>query len=317
MTCLVTGATGLVGSALVRTLYARGDSVVAAARNAEKAQRLFGTLPRVHVVEWDVTRPFDITQLSRLPGFNGMVDGIVHAAAETTSRNMVERPVETITVTVEGTRNALELARRLKVRGMVYLSSLEIYGLPQDGEPISEEDLGPLDIMSPRSSYPLSKRAAEGYCAAYAREYGIPARIARLAQVVGEEIAPDDNRVIAQLARAAASGGDMVLHTDGASAHCYCAVSDAVGAILLLLERGVPGEAYNVANASTYCSIRELAEYICAAHPPSRLRIKHIDGMGYAPNCKLRLSTAKIERLGWHPAVGLAEMFERLIGNCK
>ena len=311
MTCMVTGSTGLLGSAVVRKLAQRGDAVIAAARNVEKARRMFGGLPGVSVVAWDVTRPFDAAVLSE------PVDSIVHAAAETASRNMVERPVETMAVTLDGTRNALELARVLKVKGMVYLSSMEVYGAPQDGAPLDESRLGPLDNLAPRSSYPLSKRMAEGLCAAYAREYGVPVRIARLAQVVGGEASDGDNRAISQFARAVARGENIVLHTDGSSARCYCALPDAVDAILFLLGNGVPGEAYNVADEASYCSIRELAQRLCASHPPSSVVIDPVEGMGYAPACKLRLSTAKLEALGWRPRTGLMDAFERLIASWR
>ena len=220
-------------------------------------------------------------------------------------------------MTIDGTRNALELARRLAVRGMVYLSSMEVYGSPQGDAVLDESSLGPLDHLAPRSSYPLSKRMAEGLCAAYAREYGVPVRIARLAQVIGEEIPKGDSRVIAQFARAIARGENIVLHTDGSSARCYCALSDAVDAALFLLERGNPGEAYNVADASSYRSIRALAETLCAAHPPSRVVMEPAEGMGYAPSCKLRLSTAKLEALGWQPRADILATFERLIGSYR
>ena len=309
MTCLVTGSTGLVGSALVKAIAARGGHVVAAARSVEKARRMFGGVDGVEVVEWDVMLPFDESILPCA------VDCMVHAAAETASRNMVQRPVETMAVTLEGTRNALDLARRLGLRGMVFLSSMEVYGSPQDGKVISEGDVGPLDHLAPRSSYPLSKRMAEGMCAAYAREYGIPVCIARLAQVIGSELMDGDARVISQFARSVAAGEDLVLHTDGASARCYCAIDDAVDAVLLLLERGAAGEAYNVANEGTYCSIRELAEMLCERHPRSHVVIRPVEGMGYAPASRLRLSAAKLEGLGWRPRVGLMEAYDRLIAS--
>ena len=311
MKYLVTGSTGLVGAALVKAIAANGGSVVAAARNVEKARRLLDGVEGVEILEWDVTRPLDRGRLA------SPVDFIVHAAAETTSRNMVERPVETMAVTLDGTRNALELARALKVKGMVYLSSMEVYGSPQGDSPIDESALGPLDHLAPRSSYPASKRMAEGLCAAYAREYDVPVRIARLAQIVGEKAMEGDNRVIAQFARAIARGEDLVLHTDGSSARCYCALADAVDAIQLLLERGEAGEAYNVCNSASYCSIRELAEMLCAAHPPSRVVIRPTEGMGYAPISRLRLSAAKLEALGWRPRVGLMEAYERLIASWR
>ena len=308
MILLVTGATGLVGSAVVRAAAARGDRVLAAVRNVARAKALFAGLSGVEVIAWDVTGP---------AGIKGPIDGIVHAAAETTSRRMVECPVETMDVTVEGTRNVLALAREKRVKGLVYLSSMEVYGAPQEERILTEADLGPLDHLAPRSSYPLSKRMAEGMCAAFAREYAVPVKIARLAQVIGETLSPDDTRVIAQFAHAVREGRDIVLHTDGAAARVYCAIADAVAAILLLLEKGLPGEAYNVANPATYCSIREMAEALCAAHPPSKVVIRLTEGLGYAPPCRLRLSTAKLEALGWTPRIGLMEAYGRLLASWR
>ena len=313
MTYIVTGSTGLIGSALVKTLAAKGERVVATARDTAKAERLFGGLENVAIAEWDVVKPFDKSLLS-LPSLKSHSSAcLIHAAAETASRNMVERPVETMAVTLDGTRNALELARALKVKGMVYLSSMEVYGAPQEDSPLDESCLGPLDILAPRSSYPLSKRMAEGLCAAYAREYGVPVRIARLAQVVGGELFEGDNRVVSQFARAIVHCENIVLHTDGSSARCYCALDDAVNAVLLLLERGVAGEAYNVADEASYCSIREFAERLCALHPGLHVVVRPAGGMGYAPACRLRLSAAKLKALGWRPRTGLMEAFERLV----
>ena len=111
-TFLVTGSTGLIGSALVRALARDGKNTVAAARNVAKAKAMFGALPSVRVLEWDVTKPVRV---------DGEIATIVHAASETSSRAFVERPVETILSVLDGTRNALALAREKNVRAFVYL----------------------------------------------------------------------------------------------------------------------------------------------------------------------------------------------------
>ena len=305
MTCLVSGATGLLGAATVRALAARGDDVLAAARNVEKAKRLFEGLRGVRVVEWDVRRSAEI---------DGEVGCIVHAASETASKAFVERPDDVRRVIVEGTRNVLTLAAGKKVRSMVFLSTMEVYGVP-DRDPVTETDFGFLDPGSVRSSYPLAKLEAERLC----RESGLPVSIARLAQTFGPGVARGDQRVFAQFAEAVADGRDIVLHTEGRTCRCYCYIDDAVSAILTLLEKGVPGEAYNVANPTTYCSIREMAEMLCAAHPPSRVVVDlaAAAGKGYAPEFRMRLSTDKLETLGWRPTVGLPAAYERLLASWR
>ncbi len=305
MKVLVTGATGLIGTALVKSLVGRGDSVVAAVRNVDKARTLFDGLPRLAIVEWDIMQ-------SVPDGIS--VDALVHAAAETSSRAFVEKPVEVIGTVFDGTRNVLEFARRQKVARVVFLSTMEVYGSPTS-DPVTEKDYGFLDPMDVRSSYPEAKRLAENLCVAYWREHGVPVTVARLTQTFGEGVRRGDKRVFAQFAESVIEGRDIVLHTEGRTARCYCYLGDAVTAIETLIDRGVPGEAYNVANPSTYCTIREMAEMLAAAHPPTKviLDLEGGTGRGYAPEFKMRLSTEKLEALGWHPEVGLLESFERMI----
>ena len=311
MRALVTGATGLIGQALARRLAAEGHHVVAAVRNVGKAREMFGGLANVEIAEWDVARA-DAT--GRVPP----VDWVVHAAAETSSRAFVEEPVEVVRTVVAGTANVLEFARAVHASSAVFLSTMEVYGVPA-ADPVTEADYGYLDPTEVRSSYPEAKRLAENLCVAYAREYGVPVRIARLTQTFGPGVRRGDRRVFAQFAEAVLENRDIVLHTEGRTARCYCDLDDTVEAILVLLRKGKDGEAYNVANPATYCTIREMAEALCAAHPPCRVVVdtRAAAGRGYAPEFRMRLDVAKMEALGWRPTRGLAEMFERLIDSMR
>ena len=183
---------------------------------------------------------------------------------------------------------------------------------------VSEKVQGYLDPMSVRSSYPMAKRAVENLCCLYAAEYGVPAKVARLTQTTGAGIAKDDNRVIAQFARLAAQGQDIVLHTTGESARPYCYLMDSVSAILFILLKGNAGESYNVANEETYISAWEMAEYLKKHFNPSiQIRVELNDSMGYAPATKQRLSSRKLRELGWKPEYPLHRIFERLIAYLK
>lgn len=310
MTALVTGATGLVGKALVEFFAAMPDCrVLAAVRNVDKARAMFGRHGEVvEVVKWDVSGP------AAFP--HGRVDYVVHAAAETASRAFVERPVEVIRSIVDGTANVLEFARSADAAGMVFLSTMEVYGVPSR-DVVTETDYGYLDPTAVRSSYPEAKRLAESLCVAYAREHGVHVRIARLTQTFGEGVERGDGRVFAQFAEAALEGRDIVLHTEGRTARCYCYLGDAASAVWTLLRKGVDGEAYTVANPDTFCTIREMAEMVAAANPPCRVVVDRAAGAGrgYAPEFRMRLSTEKLEALGWRPRVGLPEMYRRLIAD--
>lgn len=247
------------------------------------------------------------------------IDFIIHCAAPTASKYFIEHPVETFDVIYSGTKVLLNYARKRQIKGFVYLSSLEVYGeIYDDSKPVCEDSQGYLDIMAVRSSYPMAKRAAENLCCLYAAEYGVPVMVARLTQTTGAGIALDDNRVIAQFARLATYGNDIVLHTTGESARPYCYTTDAVSAILYILFKGQKGNVYNVANENTYISARDMAEFVRVNFNPSiKVRVELKNDMGYAPVTKLNLSTEKLKGLGWLPRYGLYEIFDRLIKSLR
>lgn len=306
---LITGATGLIGSSLIRCLLAleKNISIVAPVRDLEKAKRMYdGLNERVKWMEYDLDT-FNYEALED-------TDYIIHCAAPTSSIFFVDHPVETIRAIYEPSLLLLEYARKHGIMGFVYLSSLEVYGsgLIAD-DAVCEEMQGYWDVMEVRSSYPIAKRAVENLCCAYAKEYSVPVKVARLTQTTGAGIMRNDNRVIAQFARLAVRGEDIVLHTSGESARPYCYTIDCVSAILYVLLRGKDGESYNVANDQTYISAKDMADFLRDNFNPSiQVRVELNDQMGYAPVSRLPLSTAKLRSLGWRPRYDLRRIFERL-----
>lgn len=306
---LITGATGLIGSTLIRCLLALNKNIriLAPVRNIEKARKMYDNqMSGLTFFETDLLH-FHYESL-------GKVDYVIHCAAPTASKFFVNNPVETATTIFSVTARLLDYCRHNKVCSFVYLSSLEVYGtINDDSTPVDESVQGYLDPLDVRSSYPMAKRAAENLCVDYQREYGVPARIARLTQTTGAGISMDDNRVIAQFARLAADGEDIVLHTKGDSARPYCYTTDAVSALLYIAQRGQDGQAYNVANEATYISAYDMAMYLKVNFNPAiSVRMEISDGYGYAAPTKLRLSAQRLRNLGWCPQYGLKEIFARL-----
>lgn len=314
---IVTGATGLIGSCLVRRLQelnrAEGLSihVICVVRNVAKAEAMFGKeSDEISYYEYDFAsdKPFCPPQHA---------DYLVHLAAPTASKYFVEQPVETFCTTLFGTQQVLRYAEQQgkQLKGILYVSTLEMYGtVLDDSKPLTEDCQGYLDPMQARSSYPMAKRAAECLCHAYSAEHGVRVMTARLAQTFGEGITENDNRVFAQFARSAKADEDIVLHTEGKLCRCYCYTADAVEAMLYILLRGESGMAYNVANEDTYISIRDMAEMVCREFGKKmKVRIELKEGMGYSPTTYLRLDTSRLKALGWRPTHNLKEMFASII----
>ena len=322
-TVLVTGATGLIGSLVVMALACRNRlfnqdiRIKALARNREKAERVFAGFlgrPGFEIVEGDVNAPIEGA---------GEVDYIIHTASATSSKYFVTNPVETIATAIDGTRNVLELARRCKVKGFLYLSSLEVYGVPAEGHvKMQESEAGYIDSMKVRSCYSEGKRMVECLCTSYASEYGVPVKVARLAQTFGAGVAYADGRVFAQFARSAIEGADIVLKTKGETLRNYCYTADAVSALLVVLAKGAVGEAYNVANKDTAISIADMAKLVCEKFSEGKSKVvfdiaEDATKLGYNPVVKICLDTAKLEGLGWKAEFCLEEMFRRTIESMK
>lgn len=317
-TVLVTGATGLIGSTLVSALLYAGKTrqldlkVCALVRSEEKARAKFaGALAE------SCPLTFAVGSVDALPEIDGKVDYIVHAASPTASAFFVQHPVDTVRTAVLGTENMLRLAQEKGASGFVYLSSMEVYGAPAKAEPIREDYPTTVNTMAVRSCYPTAKLMCENLCVCYGAQYGVPAKVVRLAQTFGAGVLLNDNRVFAQFARAAMEREPIVLQTTGESSRAYLYTADAAAAILTVLLKGVSGEAYNAANAETYCSIVEMAHMVADAFADGDVRMELHDDPAqlakYSPVHHLMLNADKLCALGWRPTHDLKEMYTRMI----
>lgn len=311
-TVLVTGATGLIGVSIVRALVAIGDiKVIAHVRNREKAEEIYGALLQKNVELYvdDITKEINVSE---------NIDYIFHCASITTSKTMIEKPVETICTSVEGTKNILELAKNKKSKSVIYVSSMEMYGAFNNlNHDVTEKDLGYVDNLKIRSNYPESKRLCENMCIAYMSEYNIPVKIARLAQTFGAGILPGENRVFAQFAKSAIKGEDIVLHTKGMSEGNYCYTRDCITGLLTILLKGKNGEAYNVSNPESHITIADMAYMVADKIAEGRIKvvfdIPSENKFGYAADTKMKLNSSKLQVLGWKPEIGLEEAYKRMI----
>lgn len=313
---LITGATGLVGSILTRFFLYSNEKVnlnvkvYALIRNKQKADRIFKNYSQknLHYVFADLER--DTVKL------HGSIDYVVHAAAITNSKLLIQSPVDALEIAVNGTEKILKIANKKNVQSMVYLSSMEVYGQPDSSKKTTEDELGYIDLSNPRSGYPESKRLCEAMCTAYASQYNLNVKVARLAQTFGAGVLPGENRVFAQFARSVINGENIILHTEGNSEGNYVYISDAISAILFLLLNGEKGQAYNVVNEQNHMSIKQMANLVVKNFGSDGQRVViniPNTNMGYAPEVHMQLSGQKLIDLGWSPVYNLVDSYNRLI----
>ena len=318
---LITGATGLIGSVLVKSLlYFNNVShekikISIIARNPEKVAAIYGNdfNDNLDVIYGDLNADIEATE---------HIDFIIHLASNTNSKYMISNPVETLNTSIDGTRRMLKLAADNKSESMVYVSSMEVYGITaEEDNPVTEDQLGYIDIHNVRSSYSEGKRICELLCSCYAAEYDVPVKIARLAQTFGAGVPDTDTRVFAQFAKSVIEQKDIVLHTRGESSANYCYTADVAEGILCILTNGTSGEAYNVVNEKTSMKIRDVADMVANNLSGGSIKVVYdipeSNLFGYAPDTKLMLSGEKLRKLGWKPHYDLLQMYERMIDCWK
>ena len=296
---LVTGATGLIGGCLVEALMMnshRDYQVYASGRNEERAKARFKDYadnPVFHFVKYDVMQPLQS---------DVRFDYIIHAASDANPKVYATQPVEVMKANIDGVAHLMEYGLNHGMKRFLYVSSGEVYG-EGDGRVFTEDYSGYVDCAKPRSCYPSSKRAAETLCVSYAAEYGADVVIARPCHIYGPHFTEQDNRVYAQFIRNVLRGEDIVMKSTGEQFRSWCYVVDCVSALLHILLKGLCGEAYNIADADSNISIRELAETI-AAIGGRKVVIDLPDAdekRGFNPVTKSIFSTDKLEDLGWSP----------------
>jgi len=310
---LVTGATGLIGGCLVETLMMnpkRDYQVYASGRNEDRARKRFEDFvgdPAFHFVKHDVMQPLES---------DVCFDYIIHAASNASPNFFANSPVEVIKSNIDGVANLMDYGLCHGMKRFLFVSSGEVYG-EGDGRVFTEDYSGYVNCATPRACYPSSKRAAETLCVSYAAEYGADIVIARPCHTYGPYFTEQDNRVYAQFIRNVLRGEDIVMKSTGEQFRSWCYVVDCVSALLHILLKGVSGEAYNIADADSNISIKELAETVAAIGGRNVVfDIPDADEKkGFNVVEKSVFSTEKVVSLGWHSMSHIKEGLKKTIGE--
>lgn len=290
---LITGATGLVCSAIVDLLI-NADlniNVYAAGRFENKVSERFDG--KVDFVQYDALKPIT---------FDVDIDYIIHGASNASPNLYVKEPVETMQANINGMQRLLDYACKKNVKKVIYLSSSEVYGRNDSIAPFIEDQYGFIDLLNPRSSYAIAKRAAETMCASYQSEYGVPFNVVRLGHVYGPSASRNDKRVSSDFVYKAVSGENLILKSAGKQIRSYCYSIDCASAILSVLTSAPSCEAYNISNRDSIITIRNMAECIAKA---ARVELvfdipTQVEAFAFNPMDNSSLDSTKLEKLGWH-----------------
>jgi UDP-glucuronate decarboxylase len=266
---LVTGGGGFLGYYLVQSVLHWNDTRAAGGKiNVTVYDNYARGVP-----EWlEALRGRADLELRRhdmiepLPKDIGHFDYVVHAAGIASPIYYRAQPLKCIDANVNGLRNLLDyaVAEREKgqpLRGFLFYSSSEIYGDPvSTAIPTPEDYRGHVSCTGPRACYDETKRFGETLCVVYAKQEGIPVRMARPFNNYGPGLTITDGRVISDFAKDIFAGRDIVMLSDGSPTRTFCYATDAIAGYFKVLVRGNAGEPYNIGIDRPEISIANLAE---------------------------------------------------------
>ena len=243
-------------------------------------------------------------------------DYIIHGASNASPKAIVAEPVETMLSNFNGLNYLLNYAKENGTKRLLYISSSEVYGQKNDGKPFKEDDYGYIDLLNPRNSYSVGKRAAETLCASFYAEYGVESVIVRPGHIYGPTASPKDDRISSAFAYAAARGEKLVMKSAGTQLRSYCHCLDCASAIIKVLMKGEPATAYNISNPDSVVTVRQMAEAIAKAGNVELVTEAASDKekQSFNPMDNSALEAERLRKLGWRGKFEIEDGMEETIG---
>lgn len=231
-------------------------------------------------------------------------DAVVNFAAETHVDRSIHDASDFIETNVRGAYNVLAAAREAGVQRVLHISTDEVYGPATKDRPCRETD-----AFLPRSPYAVSKAAGDMMCHAFAETYGMQVVVARPANNIGPYQYPE--KAIPLFVTNALDDQPLPLYGEGLQERDRLYVEDSVRALLLLLERGEPGEAYNIEAGNHRPNIDVARAILDILDKPYDL-IQHVeDREGHDQS--YHMDWSKLRDLGWRPEHSFDAAMERTV----
>lgn len=301
MRVLVTGGAGFIGSHLIENIISTTTWTVVCVDKLSYASKAWSRLKdsdiyisqRLKCITWDLEQPFSDGLILEL----GDINLIIHMAAETHVDRSISDPVGTIRNNVMSTVHLLEYARNLKnLKMLQYFSTDEIYGPAPHGTDYKE-----WDPHHPTNPYSASKAASEDICISYQNTYKLPILITNLMNAYGPK--QHGEKFIPLVIRKVLNGEEIIIHTeeDGVTpgSRFYIHVSNISSAIMFILEKGCPGEKYNIKGEEEVNNL-ELAQKIAKlVGKELKYQLVHTHAKRPGHDTRYSLDGRKLFDMGW------------------
>jgi len=306
MKILLTGAAGFLGSHLSKKLIDNNHEVIGlddlSTGSVKNIEPLLNHL-KYSFIEHDVRIPYQVK-----------VDAILNFACPASPVDYQKDPVRTIETNFLGMINLLHLANETGAK-IIQASTSEVYGDPTQS-PQKETYWGNVNPIGIRSCYDEGKRAAETLCFDYIRQYNLDARVIRIFNTYGPNMAIRDGRVVSNFIVQAINGEPISIYGEGEQTRSFCYVSDLIEGIhrVLMLDKN-PQCPINLGNPNEF-KVIELANTIKELTGSNSAIINYPlpedDPKQRCPDISLARTT-----LNWEPNVNLVEGLEKTIKYFK
>ncbi|GAA2528844.1 dTDP-glucose 4,6-dehydratase [Pilimelia columellifera] len=298
MRVLVTGGAGFIGSHYVRSMLGGAypmyaDAHVTVLDKLTYAGNLANLAPVADHPRYDFVHG-DIADAALLATVVPGNDLIVNFAAETHVDRSIADPTAFLRSNVLGVHCLLEAARTADVPTVVHISTDEVYGSLDTGSWPEDHPL------LPNSPYSAAKAGGDLMCRAYHRTYGMDVRVTRCSNNYGPYQYPE--KLIPLFVTNLLDGLPVPLYGDGGNIRDWLHVDDHCRGIQLVVERGAPGEIYNI-GGGTELSNKELTGLLLEALGADWSMVKPVaDRPGH--DRRYSVDVTKLSALGYAPAVG-------------
>jgi UDP-glucose 4-epimerase len=237
---LVTGGAGFIGSNLVRTLTAQGETVRVLDDFSSGTKENLADAGEVELIVGDIRDGEAVRRAMRGVG------PVYHIAADPSVPRSVADPARAHDINATGTLTVLLAARAARAERVVYASSSALYG---DADDFPTQEVAELRPVSP---YGASKLAGEAYCRTFSHVYDFPTVSMRYFNVYGPGQAADSYYVVPQFVRALMFGESPTIEGDGLQTRDFVFVQDVVDATILASRSGPDafGRAFNVGSGN-------------------------------------------------------------------
>lgn len=252
---LITGGGGFIGRNLIEELESMSTTnvIIVLDNFITSDKREFVEFIRKFKEEKVIFYSYDITNtrmidylVDDLKDRNiSTIDEIYHLASLASPPFYKKFPIETLDVGYIGTKNMLELAKKLNSK-ILFSSTSEVYG---DAlvSPQHENYYGNVNCFGERSCYDISKRVGEALCYTYLKSYGVDVKIARIFNTYGPHMLLNDGRIITEVIRHLKNGTTLTIYGDGNQTRSCCYVKDTVR-MLIKLMNSLINEPINIGN---------------------------------------------------------------------